>query len=293
MIIIKIFGGLGNQLFQYAIGRKLSILHNTKLLFDISDFNKYENMTKIGIGIKKFNINFQVAKRKDLDLVFFIKKKLIITLIKKISSRLFSYINNLFRKNYFYETNYFKFYEKYILYKNAYFHGFWQNEKYFSDIRKTLVKEINFRPTKKKHSCLLNLIKNKNSVAVHIRRGDKTLEKNKKMFPLLGINYFIESMNYMQKNLRKPFFLFFSDDISWVKVNIPKSYSGHFVSGFSETEDLISMKSCKHNIISNSTFSWWAAWLNVNKNKIIVCPKKWATINNKPFNPSLSQWIKI
>ena len=293
MIIIKIFGGLGNQLFQYAIGRKLSILHNTKLLFDISDFNKYENMAKIGIGIKKFNINFQLARHKDLKKVFFIKSKFMIQLIKIISSRLFSYINDFFLNNYFYEKNVFDFYDKYTFYKNAYFHGFWQNEKYFSDIRNELINEINFKTMRKKHTNLLEIIKKRNSVAVHIRRGDKTLKKNNKMFALPRINYFIESMNYMLKNLREPFFLFFSDDLSWAKKNIPKSYRGRFVSDFSETEDLISMKNCKHNIISNSTFSWWAAWLNLNKNKIIICPKKWTTINNKPFSPALSQWIKI
>jgi len=293
MIIIKLYGGLGNQLFQYSIGRKLSIIHKTSLKFDISDFYKYKNMHKVGIGIKKFNIKFQVAKPKDFDLCFFIKSNLIIKLIKRISSRLFSYINDLFSKNYFYEKNYFKFYEKYILYKDAYFHGFWQNEKYFSDIRKTLIKEINLKPNRKKHSDLLNLIKNKNSVAVHIRRGDKTLKKNQSMFALPKLNYFIRSIEYMKKNLKNPFFLFFSDDIEWVKKNFPKKYNRKFVIGFTETEDLISMKHCKHNIISNSTFSWWSAWLNVNKDKIIICPKKWTTLNQKPFNPCLNDWIKI
>ena len=293
MIIIKLFGGLGNQLFQYALGRKLSLLHNTKLLFDTSDFNKYENMSKIGIGIKKFNVNFEEAEYKDLIKVFFIKPKSINKFLKIISSRLFSYINHLFLNKYFYEKSPFIYYEKFACYKDAYFHGFWQNEKYFSDIRKVLVNEIDLKSKNKKHLDLLNLIKNKNTVAVHIRRGDKTLKKNQGMFALPKLNYFIKSMDYMKKNLKNPFFLFFSDNIEWVKKKFPKSYNRKFVIGFTETEDLISMKNCKHNIISNSTFSWWAAWLNVNKNKIVICPQKWTTINNNPFNPSLSRWIKI
>jgi hypothetical protein len=102
MIIVKLFGGLGNQLFQYAIGRKLSLLHNTELRFDLTDFYKYKNlytnMSVVGVDIKKFKVNFNEAVNEELKKFFFLKSKFLTFLIKKISSRFFSILNSVFYK---------------------------------------------------------------------------------------------------------------------------------------------------------------------------------------------------
>jgi hypothetical protein len=293
MIIIKLFGGLGNQLFQYAIGRKLSLLHNTELRFDLTDFNKYKNsysnMSDVGVGIKKFKINFNEASIEELKVFFFIKSKFLIFLIKKISSRFFSILNSIFYKNYFYEKKVSFFYHKFSSYKDAYFHGFWQNEKYFLDIKKILIKEIDLKKKRNEHIQLLKKIKKTNSVAVHVRRGDFLLPEIKKITPLININYYKKSFRILEKHIKNIRYFFFSDDISWVKKNIPKKNS-FYVGGFNEVEDLISISSCKYQIIANSTFSWWGAWLNNYKKKIIIAPKKWSTIQP---NPCPSDWKKI
>lgn len=293
MIIIKLFGGLGNQLFQYALGRKLSLLHNTKLRFDITDFNKYNNshsnMSEVGIGIKKFNIKFIEANFKELNFFFFIKNKILINLFKRLSSRIFSKLNSILYNNYFYEDNICTFYSKFCIYKNAYFHGFWQNEKYFKDIKKILIKEINLKKKHKKHINLLRKIKKSNSVAVHFRRGDFLLPEIKKMSPLIHLNYYNKSFKIINKKIKNPKYFFFSDDITWVKNNVKKKNS-IYVSGFNEVEDLISISNCKHQIIANSTFSWWGAWLNDNQKKIVIAPNKWSSIQH---NPCPLEWKKI
>jgi hypothetical protein len=293
MIIIKLFGGLGNQLFQYAIGRKLSLLHSTDLRFDLTDFNKYKNtyssMSEVGVGIKKFKINFKEANFDEKKNFFFIKSKLLIFLIKKISSRYFSRFNSFFYKNYFYEKSVSLFYCKFSSYNNAYFHGFWQNENYFLNIRKTLIKEINLKKKSTAHTELLKKIKKHNSVAVHIRRGDFLLPKIKKISPLININYYKKSFIFLEKKIKKIRYFFFSDDINWVKKNIKKKNS-FYVSNFNEVEDLISISKCKHQIIANSTFSWWGAWLNNYKKKIVISPKKWSVSGH---NPCPLDWKRI
>ena len=293
MIIVKLFGGLGNQLFQYAIGRKLSLLHDTELRFDLTDFYKYKNLytnvSVVRVDIKKFKVNFNEAVNEELKKFFFLKSKFLTFLIKKISSRFFSILNSVFYKNYFYEKNVSSFYHKFSSYKNAYFHGFWQNEKYFLDIRKILIKEINLKKKSNKHIQLLKRIKKSNSVAVHVRRGDFLLPEIQKIVPLININYYKKSFIFLEKKIKNIRYFFFSDDINWVKKNIKKKNS-FYVSGFNEVEDLFSISKCKHQIIANSTFSWWGAWLNNYKKRIIMAPKKWSKIQP---NPCPSNWRKI
>jgi len=293
MVIVKLFGGLGNQLFQYAIGRKLSLLHNTELRFDLTDFYKYKNlvtnMSVVGVDIKKFKVNFNEAVDEELKKFFFLKSKFLTFLIKKISSRFFSILNSVFYKNYFYEKNVSSFYHKLSSYKNVYLHGFWQNQKYFLDIRKILIKEINLKKKSNKHIQLLKRIKKSNSVAVHVRRGDFLLPGIKKITPLININYYKKSFSKLEKNIKNIRYFFFSDDISWVKKNISKKNS-FYVSGFNQVEDLISISKCKHQIIANSTFSWWGAWLNDNPKKIVMAPNKWSSIQH---NPCPIEWLRI
>lgn len=109
------------------------------------------------------------------------------------------------------------------------------------------------------------------------------------MSPLIHLNYYNKSFKIINKKIKNPKYFFFSDDITWVKNNVKKKNS-IYVSGFNEVEDLISISNCKHQIIANSTFSWWGAWLNDNQKKIVIAPNKWSSIQH---NPCPLEWKKI
>jgi len=296
MIVVKVIGGLGNQLFQYAFGRNLSIKNKTTLKIDLTDFKKYlppnVDPKKAKPAILKFKIKASLATYSDLELFDF-KPLCFLNFLKKISNRSFYIFASIFKNNYFYEFNYFKFYKINLINKICYyFNGFWQNEKYFLDSRKELIQDIDLKKYSYRHKILLKKISQSDSVSIHIRRGERIRKIYHKNFPMPRINYYIKAINLIKKKINKPFFFIFSDDILWAKKNL-KLKNKYFVDGYSDCEDLISMKTCKNNIISNSTFSWWAAWLNINCSKIIICPKKWTIILGKDFSPCPTNWIKI
>lgn len=296
MIVTKIIGGLGNQLFQYAFARDLSLKKKVNLKLDLSDFKKYKPINidakNFYPGILQFRIKSQIAK--SIDLFYFYPRPIFISkIIKSISNRGFSLLCSLFNKGYFFEINYFKKYSINLkTCKNFYFHGFWQNEEYFKDSRKILIKELRLKKLSKKHQKLLQSVRSKNSVSLHVRRGERTNNKYKKMFPMPSKRYFLKSIKLMNEKIKNPKYYIFSDDMKWVKKNL-KIKNAIYINNFKDYEDLITMSKCSHNIISNSTFSWWAAWLNTNDDKIIISPKKWTFINKKPFNPCLTEWLRV
>lgn len=116
-----------------------------------------------------------------------------------------------------------------------------------------------------------------NSVSVHIRRGDYLLRKHSKIHGLCSLEYYLQAIQFIKSKSKDPVFYFFSDDIPWARENFCNP-SYKFVdcnSGSNSCLDLYLMSQCKHNIIANSTFSWWGAWLNRNKEKIVVAPSVW------------------
>lgn len=172
--------------------------------------------------------------------------------------------------------------------------GYFQTEKYFKEYR-DLIKEYftlspeRMNPILDRYSDILD-----NSCSLHIRRGDYMTQTSH--HPIQSIDYYYEAINVIYgDNFENVNFLIFSDDINWCKNNI-KLNKVHFIEGNDNITDLYLMSKCDNNIIANSSFSWWGAWLNDNKDKKVVGPKKW-------FGPSLShyntediipeEWIKI
>ena len=156
---------------------------------------------------------------------------------------------------------------------NYYIKGYFQNEKYFKHIRSVLLNE--FVPPKKIKISkeLKNALNNNESVSIHIRRGDYV----KLNFSLNSI-YYIKAIKYIKQIYYNPIFIVFSDDLEWVKANIHINNQVIYVNENGELKDyeeLFIMSHCKSNIISNSTFSWWGAWLNTYEKKIVIAPKKW------------------
>ena len=264
MIIVKLRGGLGNQMFQYAIGRNLALKNNTKLKFDITELEQ-DKLRNYELDI--FNISGSIASRF---LRIFIRK-LNHRIISKILGQYFLYIKQ--QDNYFNQD---------ILEKkgNIVLDGYWQSENYFKEIRKITIEDfrIRYEPDKRNNS-MIEKIKNSNSISIHIRRGDYINNtKINKFHGTCSLKYYYNSIEIVVKKVKNPSFFIFSDDHQWTKANLKLEYPTIYVDingpekGY---EDLRFMSNCKHFIIANSSFSWWGAWLSSNPNKIICAPKRW------------------
>ncbi len=317
MIIIRITSGLGNQLFQYATARSLANRHNTIVKIDTIYYydNKLRNfaLDLFQIPINKVTIH-DLLKIYPLEGILLLLLKPIIgkratgKIILWIEQRILRYqsnynkpsVNNqsLIKKNILIQR-YYHFDEEIINAKNnIYMIGYFQSWKYFHNIRQVLIKEIELKKPFLNLKNLLEKIVNCEAVSIHVRRGDYYSDpNNRRLFEVFDLCYFQNAINLIKKKIVSPIFFIFSDDIEWVKKNLKISEQIEFIENCNidnPAEDLILMSKCKHNIISNSSFSWWSAYLNQNPDKIIIAPKKWLTANE--YNTKdllLPEWIKI
>jgi hypothetical protein len=287
MIIVKLKGGLGNQLFQYALGRSIALAHHKQVKFDLSWFDRFPQRkyklghfnTEVDIATKIETIALRKWKRKDgkryLPLNFFRKKEAL----------------------HIEESDY-RFQHKILkVLDNTYLDGNWQSEKYFKNIENIIREEIILKEVVNENlKQLTQRIQENNSVSLHIRRGDYTTVKVQRVLKLCSPKYYHQAIEFIKHKTKKPTFFVFSDDIEWVKDNIETNTPTIFVSNgnLEDYEELMLMSKCKHNIIANSSFSWWGAWLNNNPDKIVITPKEWFNDKNKNINDLIpSHWIKI
>jgi hypothetical protein len=280
-LTINLQGGLGNQLFQFAFAYLLAKKNKMKLRFNVDLFkdnyrvfrlNEFKEIRKLNIPVIK-KINFFSR----LILLFELKIISILKLFKKNKYQNFFLFNK-----FFFEINPFFFDKKIYNYnfkKNIIINGFFQTEKYFISERKLILKLLKF--PKKKNLIFMNYykkIKNSNSIAIHFRRGDYVNNIGTENFHgnLSLTNYYSRTISYFKKHFKNSHFFIFSDDLNDAKNFFSIKDSKYtFVEINSDIESMCLMSMCKHFIIANSSFSWWAAWLCINQNKIICSPKKW------------------
>lgn len=281
MIIVQLCGGMGNQLFQYAFGRSLSLKYNTPLKLDLS-FLKRRDMGP----------NF-TYRNYDLDL-FNVKEDFNITQ---------SDINNSLKANeswgaFEYQEILIKEIGKVISSKNVIIDGYWQTEKYFKDVEEQIRKDLTFRNlienSDNRTKLMLEDIKNSNSIMVNIRRTDYL---NTSFHGVMGTEYIDKASKIIESKIENPKYFVFSDDIKWCEDNIKLNNMvivDHSYKGDRFDYYLQLMKSCKHFIIPNSSFAWWSAWLNEDKNKIVIAPEKWIADDSVIVKDLIPEkWIKI
>src|SRR6267378_2026020 len=266
MIVVRLIGGLGNQLFQYAAGRALALANGCELRLDISGFNKYALHHGYELGI--FNIKAEIANQEDTSVLAGSQSRLARYARRKL---------NLTRKTHFVERK-FAFDPAFFNIKQpAYLDGYWQSYKYLEPCAMQIRDELRFnKPLTGRNLETAEHIDRIDSVSIHIRRGDYVSKSGAHGF--VGIGYYNKAITRIREEIDSPVFFVFSDDLTWARGNLQLGNGAIFVShntGVSSYEDMRLMSLCKHNIIANSTFSWWAAWLNVNTNKIVVCPSQW------------------
>lgn len=261
MVIIKVCGGLGNQLFQFALYEKMRILGKDVYLDkSVYKSRKTEKRPYCLDGLSK-NIRYcsdwqrwKLADNRIHRLLWGERKK----------------------QSHYYETKV-TFYDPGVfLHDDIYLDGYWQNERYFSGIREAIINGLCFRVTADAAG-LLEEIRNSNSVSVHVRRGDY-LEDSRRSEGICTLEYYQKSMSFLEERTAVEKYYIFSDDIAWCKQQFIGNDKYIFVNPRSEEEAAVDMKlmsSCRHHIIANSSFSWWAAWLNENPEKIVVAPSVW------------------
>jgi len=147
--------------------------------------------------------------------------------------------------------------------------------------------------TEEKNIRLLESMKNRNTVSIHVRRGDYI--EHPTLGGVCNLKYYLNSIKYIKANVQDPFFIIFSNDIAWCKdsLDLDNSVYVDWNTGTSSFKDMQLMSLCKNNIIANSSFSWWGAWLNDNNNKIIVCPNKWLNDKNIGIDVMPPQWHRV
>ena len=276
MIISRITGGLGNQMFQYAVGKAIAIKYNDILKMDITTYDK--NNIHNGYRLNIFNINEQIASKKEIKSL---KRWNILNKLK------------LYTRNKVYDEKERTIYDEDIFnYKNIYLKEYWQNEKYFLSIKDILLKEFSLKMDM--YETIQNqykYIRDTNSISIHVKRGDYAKHPE---IGILDIDYYKGAVTYIRSKIENPIFYIFSNDINWCKSNFNFIKDKIFIENTkNEIDDLFLMKNCHHNIIANSSFSWWAAWLNENKQKIIISPKKWMVKNPNNYKWTPNSWIEI
>jgi hypothetical protein len=290
MIIARLKGGLGNQMFQYAAGRTLSLLKNTELKIDTSflDQNPQGAFTLREFQLDVFNIKAAVADKKDYE-----------DLLKHAGSRLrrvlYRELPGLFNKAYLAESGalYHRKFKNYPA--NAYLDGYWQSEKYFESCREAIHADFSFvHPPSAENASLLERIKAGNSLSLHVRRGDYVSStKINSVHGTCSPEYYSAALKLMREKHGAMKVFVFSDDIEWCKANLNAGENVIYIShnsGKNSYEDLRLMSNCRHNIIANSSFSWWGAWLNPSSSKTVVAPRNWfRTKDNPDIYPA--EWI--
>lgn len=295
MICVEINGGLGNQMFQYACGRALALKHKTPLVLSFSHLNqRSKGTTKRSFELDVFRINITEASVADL-------KKLKPILYRAANVFAFKLgFKGIQMSKYFIENKF--SYEHNIkkVGKDCYLSGYWQSPKYFDSIASLIRKEFSFhKPLDDRNIEIASLIKRDNSVSLHIRRTDFKNTKSNITHGICSLDYFDKAIKFISTKIRDPHFFVFSDDINWAKENLKLPYQLTFISGNNGDKsyiDLQLMSLCKHNIIANSSFSWWGAWLNSNENKIVIAPKTWffnETLNNQTNDLIPEEWIRM
>lgn len=292
MVISRLIGGLGNQMFQYAAGRSLANRLNTIPKLDILSFKHYK-LRKYSLSC--FNIKENIASYEEINKLT-VKK---MGVIERILNRL---LNRLPKEapTYIKEKRKFHFDPEILcLPDNVYLEGSWQNKKYFDDIEAIIRKEFTVKtPLLGRNKELAGQIASHESVSLHIRRTDYISNPHiHNVHGTCDLDYYFRCVEYLSKIVKQPHFFIFSDEPQWVSDHLKLSYPATLIDHNGPDmshEDLRLMSFCKHNVIANSTFSWWGAWLNENPEKIVLAPKRWFKSDDyDPIELLPDKWIKI
>ena len=292
MITIRLKGGLGNQMFQYAFAKGIAHSLNTDFQIDCSlllDRARGKDMVYRDYDLDILNVreNFSI-RPSNLRMLYKIHSSKV---GKVMRGRILSGKSYIKEKHFHVDQDLLK-----NLIDGALYDGWWQSPQYFSHIEKELREDfvLKIQPLESSVS-ILDRIKRVNSVCLNVRRTDFVANKT---LNTTNQKYFIEAASHMASLVESPVFFIFSDDIDWCRENIKLDYPfeivDHEMKGFKFSNYMRLMISCHHFIIPNSSFAWWAAWLNEELDKKVIAPQTWfndTTINTNDLVPK--SWIRL
>lgn len=276
MIAVNINAGLANQMFHYAFGRGL-IAKGLDVVFDQSNFKPRKEW-----GFESITL-YDAFPR--IDIKSMPEGHFRWVMDNTVKGKVMRRICNLWgREKYIMEESYGYTPDMELkASEHCIYRGFWHCEKYFSHCDKDIRRQFEFLPfDEEKNILMANKMKRENSVAIHLRKGKDYLLSDLMGKGLCTAEYYLNAINYIRAKIDSPVFYVFTDNSDWVKENLPPfSYvlvDWNNVTGNRSFRDMQLMSCAKHNIIGNSTYSWWGAWLNDSPGKIVIGPKRW-------FNP--------
>jgi len=285
MVFVKLQGGLGNQMFEYATARRIAETNKTELKLDLS---AYENDHLRVFELGCFSIEGSVATKDELS-NFQNKHALALK-----CDRIVNYLKMPFSQVLITEKD-FGFDQRILRLKDdKYLIGYWQSEKYFSDISSIIRKNFSFKTKPNQiNAKLIEQMMSEEAVSIHVRRGDYVQNSVTNSYHgTCDLHYYHNAVSILQKRFKNLTFYVFSDDSAWVKdnlkINAAKVYYVDHNPPDKGFEDLRLMMNCKHFIIANSSFSWWGAWLSSYEKKNIIAPKQWfknTSLNTKDLIP--------
>ena len=257
-------------MFQYAAGKALAIKNGDVLKLYTSDL---ENAPAIGnikreFGLKDFALTTALATKEEVAPLV-PGNNLLARIFKKIKAEIWGSNNLLFDPNFFSQTG------------DVYLNGYWQSPRYFDEIRDALLVDFQLRePTPALFDAFSSKIKSTTAVSIHVRRGDYASNPVvRRQFGICSKQYYQNAISTITARIPNATFFIFSDEPEWVKNNLNLAGESTVVyipqNGMSDTHSLVLMSQCQHHIIANSSFSWWAAWLNQNPAKIVIAPTPW------------------
>lgn len=281
MITIHLSGGLGNQLFQFATGYSVAKKNQTGLILNIS---AYKN------NIRSYELNNfkKIASFCELDNAASSKNKFS------------SFLRHKFFTNHYVEKHPFKYSDSIKSCRNGVnLYGYFQSERYFIDSRSDLLYFFSFDLSEDfQFNKFKNMIQTCASVSLHVRRGDYLSNHAANSYHgILSIEYYKKAVNIISNQLSDPVFFIFSDDLNWAAENLRFISNRVLVDCNRDRDsyrDVQLMSLCHSNVIANSSFSWWGAWLNKNQEKIVVAPKRWVIAPEEPLDDIIPRgWIGI
>jgi hypothetical protein len=288
MVIVRIIGGLGNQMFMYAAGRKLAHVLAVELKLDVKGFETYK-LRKYRLG--SFNIQEKFASAEEVAALIrpgFVER------LRRTRRPAGTYIRYIREKHFHFDPDIL------ILKDGVYLDGYWQSEKYFADVAGIIRQEFTVKtPQTDENKALARQMASCQSVCLSIRRGDYvTNPKTNQFHGTCDMEYYRACVSHLTRTVKEPHFFVFSDELQWARANLRLPYPVTFVDHNRDrpnqpNQDMRLMSQCKHHIIANSTFPWWGAWLSPNPDKLVLAPKRWLNTdkhNTKDLIPD--GWIR-
>lgn len=279
-------------MFQYAIGRALSLARGVPLRLDVQDFEEYTLHNGYELD-RVFNLDAQLASGSD------VRKVLGLRAFGPIRQRLFRRQLASFRgPNLFVDNLFGQRPQISTVPDTCYLMGNWQSEKYFKHVENAIRGDFSFKtPLTGRNTEVAAQIKNSVAVSLHVRRGDIAANPAAlAVHGLCSLNYYRRAIEYVTARVTHPEFFIFSDDMPWVREHLHVEYPCHYIEdnkGPESYNDMHLMSMCRHHIIANSSFSWWGAWLDPRGDKIVVAPDRWFASEFDSSDIIPSTWTRM